>query len=256
MAKEKISIWLGCTTRTYLKDTIESLDKILRHLKLNYSLIDYDGGKGIPKELCCGSVLFGTGQRKAALSNLKRVEQNLSSQKVKHIVALCPGCTRALKQYYQPRKTNLITSVEHISQTLQNHLDDFEFRPKRPRKTTRVTYHDPCHLGRHLELYEPPRNVINALPGVELIEMPNARSEAFCCGSGGGVRAYNKDLANFSSRLRVQEALGLEVEYLLTACPFCERSLRAGLELEQPTRKKAAGLKILNLVDFVAKYLK
>ncbi|MCK5560128.1 MAG: (Fe-S)-binding protein, partial [Thermoplasmata archaeon] len=227
MAKEKISIWLGCTTRTYLKDTIKSLNKILMHLNLNYSIIESNGrGTDIVNELCCGSVLLNTGQRRQALANFKIVEKYLNRQKVRNLVAICPGCARTFLEFYLPRKTNPIKSVEHISQTFQNYLDDFEFRPKRARKTTRVTYNDPCHLGRHLEVYEPPRTVIKALPGVELIEMPTARAEAFCCGSGGGVRAFNKDLANFSSGLRVQEALGLEVEYLLTACPFCERSLR------------------------------
>jgi Fe-S oxidoreductase len=111
-------------------------------------------------------------------------------------------------------------------------------------------------LGRHLEVYEPPRAVLSALPGVVLVEMPTTREEAFCCGSGGGVRACNKALADSTSNLRVQEALGLDVEYLLTACPFCERSLRMGLELEQSRTKKALELKVMNLVDFVAKYIK
>jgi Fe-S oxidoreductase len=251
MAKEKVSVWLGCTTRTYLKNTIESLDKIMSHLKINYSIIESKQGKG-DLELCCGSVLLGTGHRRKAIKNLKAVEKYLNAQKVRNMVALCPGCARTFINFYLPRKTNGLESVEHISETFQNHLSDFEFRPKRPRKVTRVTYHDPCHLGRHMGIYEPPRAVLRALPGVELVEIAKTRSESYCCGSGGGVRAYNRDLADDTSRNRVREALEADAQYLVTACPFCERSLRTAVELENQERN----LKVINLVDFVAMFIK
>lgn len=253
MAQEKYSVWLGCTTRTYLKSTIDSLDKIMMHLNLKYNIIEYKKkDRDISLELCCGSVLFNTGQRQKALANLRVVEKVLNAQKVRNLVALCPGCMRTFLEFYLPRKTNPIERVEHISETFQNRLPNFEFRPKRPRKVTRVTYHDPCHLGRHMGIYDPPRSVLRALPGVELVEMAKTRSESYCCGSGGGVRAYNRNLANDTSRKRVQEALAADAQYLVTACPFCERSLRMAVELE----KQEKSLKVVNLVDFVAMYVK
>ena len=253
MVKEMVSVWLGCTTRTYLKNTIESLDKIMKHLKVNYSIIECKKGKKtIDLELCCGSVLFNTGQRRKALANLKVVEKVLNAKKVHNLVALCPGCARTFLEFYMPRKTNSVERVEHISETFLMQLDQFEFRPKRPRKIIRVTYHDPCHLGRHMGIYEPPRAVLRALPGVELVEMPITKEDSYCCGSGGGVRAYNSGLANDTSKARVREALDIGAEYLVTACPFCERSLRTGVELEKAGKK----LEVINLVDFVAKYVK
>ncbi len=253
MVKEKVYVWLGCTTRTYLRNTVESLDKIMMHLSLKYNIIEYKKkDRDISLELCCGSVLFNTGQRRKALANLKVVEKVLNAQKVRNLVTLCPGCTRTFLEFYLPRKTNPIERVEHISKTFLTHLDEFEFRPKRPRKVTRVTYHDPCHLGRHMGIYEPPRAVLRALPGVELVEMPTTRANSYCCGSGGGVRAYNRDLANDTSRKRVQEAQEVEAQYLVTACPFCERSLRTGVELE----KMEKDLKVINLVDFLAAFIK
>jgi len=251
MVKEKISVWLGCTTRTYLKNTIESLDKIMKHLKINYSIIECKKGKNINDiELCCGSVLLNTGQRRKALANMKVVEKVLNAQKVKNMVALCPGCTRTFLEFYLPRKTNSIETVVHISETLLNQLDKFEFRPKRPRKVTHVTYHDPCHLGRHMGIYEPPRALLRALPGVELVELPKTQDDSYCCGSGGGVRAFNSGLANDTSRARVREAMGVQAEFLVTACPFCERSLRTGVELEKEK------IEVINLVDFIAKFIK
>jgi Fe-S oxidoreductase len=101
-------------------------------------------------------------------------------------------------------------------------------------------------------IYEPPRAILRSLPGVELVEMPTTREDSYCCGSGGGVRAFNRGLANTTSQMRVREALELEVEYLVTACPFCERSLVEGVELEEAGKN----LKVVNIVDFVASYVK
>jgi Fe-S oxidoreductase len=94
--------------------------------------------------------------------------------------------------------------------------------------------------------------VIQALPGVELVEMPTSREDSYCCGSGGGVRAFNRGLANNTSQMRVREALELDVKYLVTACPFCERSLVEGVELEKAEKE----LKVVNLVDYVAFFVK
>jgi Fe-S oxidoreductase len=253
MVQFKYSVWLGCTTRTYLKGTIDSLDKIMGHLDLKYHIIEYKKtSRDIAHELCCGSVLFNTGQRQKAMANLKVVEEVLKAQKVRDLVALCPGCTRTFLEFYLPRRSNPIERVEHISEMFLEHMDEFKFKPKHVRKITRATYHDPCHLGRHMGIYEPPREVLHALPGVELVEMPTTREDSYCCGSGGGVRAYNRELANTTSQMRVREALELDVEYLVTACPFCERSLINGVELE----KAKKDLKVINLVDFVASYIK
>ena len=238
-----VHLWLGCTSRSFLKGSVENLLKILKKLRVKYKIID-----DAEPETCCGSVLFVTGQKKAAMKNLKVVEKVLVRKKVDYLVSLCPGCTRTFKEYYQPRRSNPVKRVEHYTETIMANLNGVQLKNAGKYK---VTYHDPCHLARHMGITEPPREIIKPLPGVEFIELPTNRQDAFCCGSGGGMRSYNKDLANNTSLLRLQEAEELGVDILLTSCPFCERSFLSAQELEDAPKK----LKIMNLVDFLTKFL-
>ena len=94
----------------------------------------------------------------------------------------------------------------------------------------KVTYHDPCHLGRHMGVYDAPRNIMKAIKGLELIEMPRNRVNSMCCGAGGG---YKSQFNNFAVRIasdRVREAEATGAEYLVTSCPFCVTNLSQGAQ--------------------------
>ena len=238
---ETVHVWLGCTTRAFLKDSAKNLFWLLDKMGVNYEILD-------DADFCCGSVLFVTGQNKAAMENLASVEKFLVKRKVKTLLSICPGCTRTFKEFYLPRNTNPLTSVEHYTETFVKYLDNVKFKANGRHL---VTYHDPCHLARHMGIIEPPRAIIRALPGVTFKELPLTEDDAFCCGSGGGMRSYNKDMANGASLLRLQEADDLGVDILLTSCPFCERSFRAAQELPSAPKK----MKIQNLVDFLPKFV-
>jgi heterodisulfide reductase subunit D len=240
--KNMLHVWLGCTSRAFLKGSVENLFKTMQKIDLRFKVID-------DLDICCGSVLFVTGQNKSAMQNLKQVEKTLVKKKVNHLISLCPGCTRTFKEHYLPRKTNPLKTVAHYTEILLPYIDKFEFKS---RGNVKVTYHDPCHLARHMGITEPPRDIIKALPGVQFTELPTHHEDAFCCGSGGGLRSYNKDLANNTSLLRLREADSLQVDYLLTTCPFCERSFMTAQELPGAPKK----LKIKNLIDFLPMYYK
>ena len=93
-----------------------------------------------------------------------------------------------------------------------------------------VTFHDPCHIGRHMDLYEIPRIVLKKIPGLELVEMERNKENARCCGAGGGVRSGFRDLSRSLADRRLKDAEETRAEILTTACPFCTYNLRESVD--------------------------
>jgi hypothetical protein len=145
------------------------------------------------------------------------------------IVASCAGCCRTFKDAYQRmgNEEGLELDVLHITELLDQ-LADKKLLSFSSEKPIRVTYHDPCHLGRHANVYESPRRLVERVKGAELVEMKTNRSYAHCCGAGGGVKSTYPDLARQVARQRVDEALEINAALLLTACPFCKTNLTDG----------------------------
>jgi heterodisulfide reductase subunit D len=216
-------------------------------IKLNKSLKVVDNG-----ELCCGSVLYTTGQENRAGKNRLEVEKHLREKKISEMVMLCPGCLRTFNDFYVPRRNNPLKKVEHYTQLIVPELSKLEFKQSRRKNPKKVTYHDPCHLGRHLGIYDEPRAILSHMPGYDFVELPTNCENSFCCGSGAGVRASNKELADYTSALRLREALSIEADIMVTSCPFCERSFLAA----QKVHKDVRGIKIRNLAVFMEENLK
>jgi Fe-S oxidoreductase len=112
----------------------------------------------------------------------------------------------------------------------------------------KITYHDPCHIGRHMGIYEPPREVLKNIPGIELIEMPRNRQNAWCCGSGGGVRSAFKELSSFAANERIEEAKDTTAEAIVSCCPFCLNQFNANIEDNS--------IKTLDLSELINKAIK
>jgi heterodisulfide reductase subunit D len=109
-----------------------------------------------------------------------------------------------------------------------------------------VTYHDPCHLGRELGIYQSPRDLLNALPGVTLVEMETNRETAMCCGAGGGLKSYDNERAKKIGADRVMNAELTSAEILSTACPFCELNLEAG------RMEKNSKIRVIDILELLA----
>ena len=112
----------------------------------------------------------------------------------------------------------------HSLELVAELIESGHIKLKKPVKA-KVTYHDPCHLGRYTGVYDAPREILEAIPGVELVEMPRNRANAFCCGAGAGVRTAFPEFAGWVAGERVREAESTGAEMLVTACPFCEQNL-------------------------------
>jgi Fe-S oxidoreductase len=179
-------------------------------------------------ERCCGHDLLWEGEiddfRRLAELNLKIIEESGAQR----VVTSCAECYHTLAVDYPRYVGGLRAEVIHISEILVQGLPT----PKRNRApTTRVTYQDPCRLGRFSGLYEPPRQVIASLPGVELVEMERNRAQALCCGTSCWTNcgADNKEIQ--VERLREAKATGADL--LITACPKCQIHFRCAMRDEK-----------------------
>lgn len=198
--KSDIIYWVGCmSSYRKQKSAIASLRILSRY-----------GVKVLEDEKCCGSPLMRLGGDPVTMEhNISQIEKSGA----KTIVTACAGCYKTLKESY-----DLDVEVLHITQFLAGKIGELEF-VKLPFK---VSYHDPCHLGRCMKVYDEPRQIINRICDFE--EMKTYGPDAKCCGGGGGVRRGHRDLSDKVARKRLAEAPE-GIEYIVTACPMCNANL-------------------------------
>ena len=160
------------------------------------------------------------------------------------IVVTCAHCFNTIKNEYPQLGGSY--EVLHHTQLLNRLVRDKRIvpvaRPEGPRKSSAkdaastaetVTYHDPCYLGRHNNVYAPPRELIGALPGVELREMPRHGEKSFCCGAGGARMWMEEKLGTRINLNRTDEAIATGAERIAIGCPFCRVMLTDGLTARQ-----------------------
>ena len=174
------------------------------------------------KENCCGESIRKTGNedlfKRLARENIKTFIDN----GVKKIVVSSPHCYHTFKNEYLEFRVNF--EVVHISQYLFGLVNDGRLRITKE-YGKRITYHDPCYLGRHNGIFDEPRGVLKKVPGVELVEMPESRVDSLCCGMGGGRIWAETEKSERFSNLRVEQAIELGAEEVVTSCPYCITAL-------------------------------
>ncbi len=170
------------------------------------------------RENCCGESIRKTGSeevfKRLARENIKTFIEN----GVKKILVSSPHCYHTFKNEYPEFKVNF--EVVHISQFLFELVNAGRIRFTREYGKI-VTYHDPCYLGRHNGIYDAPREVLKKIPGLDLLEMTDARKDSLCCGGGGGRIWMDTPKGERFSDIRLQQAREIGAEVLATACPYC-----------------------------------
>ena len=170
------------------------------------------------KETCCGESIRKTGDeelfKRLARENIKTFIDN----GVKKILVSSPHCYHTFKNEYPEFMVNF--DVIHITEYLLELINAgrLELTKEIEKK---ITYHDPCYLGRHNGIFEEPREVLKKVPGLDLIEMPDSRIDSLCCGGGGGRVWMETQKGERFGDLRIDQALEVGAELLVTSCPYC-----------------------------------
>ncbi len=198
-------------SREKTKEISNATEELLKKAGINYNILDNEG--------CCGSVLLRTGFQEDALEIMKETLNDLKGEKV---LVSCAGCYRTFKLDY-PELLGEEVDVIHSSQFFHQLIQEGNLQPSV--NEDEVTYHDPCHLGRHMGEYEIPRELIGSYS--KLIEMDHNRDHSKCCGAGGGVRSAFPVLSSEIARIRIEEAKSTGAKSLVTCCPFCILNLES-----------------------------
>jgi Fe-S oxidoreductase len=214
------------------KPVTQKLARILADIGVNYAILGKEEG-------CCGNDVRRVGEE-GLFQILK--EENINTfnkYSVEKMIITSPHCYNTFINEYEGLEVRFILEV--INEAIKSGKLKF----KKP-VNKRVTFHDPCYLGRYNKMYDLPREILKAIPGLELVEMPRNREKSFCCGAGGGnlVREYpGEDRPN---NIRAREAASV-AEVLAVACPFCMIMLEDGVKSEKLDDR----LQVLDIVELV-----
>jgi heterodisulfide reductase subunit D len=213
--------FIGCTELYREREQVENVLHILRKANVSFGLLS--------ENFCCGSPIYRVGDVGHAKHHAGQLVEQLVERGTKEIILSCSGCFSMFSNVYEDLVVELPSlRFIHITEVLDELVRARELKLGKIEKV--VTYHDPCHLGRHSGMYDEPRNVIKAIPGVTLVEMEWNGKFSHCCGAGGGLKAGRADDAVALGAMRVREAEATGAQILVTSCPFCLRNLRDGAD--------------------------
>ena len=202
--------------------TTVALARILQAAGINFAIL----GK---EESCTGDPARRIGNEYLAQMMARQTVETLNHYSFKKIVTACPHCFNAIKNEFPQIGGNY--EVVHHSQLLRQLIAEgrITLDPASDVARGKVTYHDPCYLGRYNSVYDDPRGIVSALPGVELTEMPRNRNQSFCCGGGGGRLFMEETRGSRINRARVTEAIETGATTLAASCPFCMTMFEDGI---------------------------
>ncbi|HYT54122.1 MAG TPA: (Fe-S)-binding protein [Verrucomicrobiae bacterium] len=194
------------------------------------------------EEKCCGLYAFDLGFRREYERLQEANSATIRNAGIKKVVIACGSCQRIWREYAKTSGIAVVHGVEHVDQL--NRAGRLKFSTPLNKK---VTYHDSCHLGRGCGVYDAPRNILRAIPGIQLVEMARNQRWAWCCGGGGGVPEADPELAQWSATDRMREAQETGAELVLTSSALCQRSFA---DLKQPA------LPVQDLLEFAHQALR
>jgi len=272
-AKADICYFVGCAASYTATALAQATARILQATGTEFMLLGSE-------EWCCGHPLYVSGQVDAFVKQMEHNLEALEKSGAGTVLVNCAECYKTWKVDY-PKVLGKSTAdmgfnVVHIVEYVDQLLKDGKLKFDNPVEL-KLTYHDSCNLGRlsepwiHWEgtrgkygclepskeyrrgtygIYQPPRDILSAIPGVELVEMYRMRENTWCCGAGGGVRDANKDFALWTAQDRLEEAKAVGAEAIVSACPYCRENFSEAI------KNQGEKLKAYDITELIARAIK
>ncbi len=227
--------FVGCVASYFpmTKKIPQSFAQILLKAGVDFTILHGD-------EWCCGFPMIAAGMKEKADALMQHNLKKVVEKGAKAAVFTCPSCYHTWKE-----QGAVGIEIFHATQLIKKLIDEGKIRFKGA--PTKVTYHDPCDLGRASGIYEAPRQILKAIPGVELVEMKNHREACRCCGGGGDLEMVNPDLSAALAKAKIEEIKATGAELVLSACQQCLRTILA------TARRKKVPMAAMDLTEFVLK---
>jgi len=237
--------YVGCTTSYDLRaqQIAISLAGIMKTSETAFGILE--------NERCCGDPAFMMGEEGLFEMLMEENVKQLASCDVQRVVTSCPHGFHTFKSLY-PGDFGKGAKIQHHTQFMSELVVRGKLRFKdKGDKSIKVTYHDPCYLGKHNGVYDEPRQILDSIPGVEVVEMRRSREKSLCCGGGGGRMWGEFAEERRLAEIRVEEALDTGAERLITACPFCLQNLEDATK----TMDVEGKIQVMDLAEFSAQFI-
>jgi len=233
--RAKTVYFVGCVASYFpmTKRIPQSFVQILNKAGVDFTIL---GGE----EWCCGFPLIAAGMEKKAEALIQHNLEKVKEKGAERIIFACPSCYHI---WMEQCKADI--EIFHSTQFIKKLIDEGKVSFKE--RKMKVTYHDPCDLGRTSGIYEAPREILKAIPGVELVEMEGNKEQCKCCGGGGDLEMLRPDLSAALAQAKIEEIKATGADMVVTACQQCIRTILT------TARRKKIPITVMDITEFVLK---
>jgi Fe-S oxidoreductase len=247
LSRVEYLFWVGCAGAfdDRAKKTTRAVAELLHIAGVSFAVLG-------PAETCTGDPARRAGNEFVYQMLAQQNVETLREAGATKVVATCAHCFNTIRNEY--RQLGLELEVVHHTQLLNRLVREGRLRPVPPTadgERRPVTYHDPCYLGRHNQVYQPPRELLSALPEVEVREMPRSGRTSFCCGAGGARMWMEERIGTRINLERTAEAVATGAERIATACPFCRVMLGDGVTQHQADGKAGEDVEVVDVAQLL-----
>ena len=237
--------WVGCAgaLEDRAKKTTKAIATLLHTAGVKFAVLG-------PAETCTGDPARRIGNEFVFSMLAQQNVETLNEAAAKKVVASCPHCFNTISREYPQLGGNY--EVIHHTQLLARLVAEGRLQPVTAVEE-KLTYHDPCFLGRHNKVYTPPREILDAVPGVEATEMHRCKERGFCCGAGGARMWMEERIGKRINTERIEEALALEPDTISTACPYCLVMLGDAVAAKKSSGDAPDTLEVVDVAQLLAR---